>query len=308
MSKRIAVECKELHKHFGSIRALNGVDLSIPVGSTFGLVGPNGAGKTTLFSLVAGYLRPTSGQLEVLGGELDGEVLRGKLTVLPQDARWRKGVALGRQMILCARLQGLGKHEAAEEVGRVLALTGMASCLHRAPDTLSHGMAKRIAIAQAFMGDPDLVLLDEPLAGLDPAQARQIRLLIQQESAKRTFLISSHVMADIEALCSHVAIIKQGRIVAQPSMEELTQREAVAVFTLAHPPRDELARAFEKLDYVRKVEIRKVERKVQITVKTDIKSLDEAVAALILVLVEQKSSFVSIQKGTSLEDAVIDAT
>ncbi|MBW2702421.1 MAG: ABC transporter ATP-binding protein [Deltaproteobacteria bacterium] len=308
MSSQPVILVEQLHKSFGGVHALRGVDLSVPGGSTFGLVGPNGAGKTTLFSVISGFLQPTRGKVAVLGGSLSGAVLRGRLGVLPQDARWRKSVALGRQMIICARLQGMSHSEAQKDVMRVLALTGMEAYFNRAPDKLSHGMAKRVAIAQAFLGEPEVILLDEPLAGLDPAQARSIRLLIQKETGKRTFIISSHVMADIEALCSHVAIIKEGEIVAQPSMDELTRREGVAVFVLDKPPEEALKKSFEALDYVSKVELRKVERKLQITVRTDQMHIDEAIAAFIHILIEQKTTFVSINKGTSLEDAVLQVT
>jgi ABC-2 type transport system ATP-binding protein len=177
-----AVTTENLVKHFGPVQALRGVSLRIPTGSTFGLVGPNGAGKTTLFSIVAGFLRPTSGSVNVLGAPVAGENLLGKLSVLPQDAAFRKGVPMGNQLALCARLQGYSKAQADSEVQRVLELTGMEGFADRVPDKLSHGMAKRMAIAQALMGDPQIILLDEPLAGLDPAQARRIRLLIQQEA------------------------------------------------------------------------------------------------------------------------------
>jgi len=303
-----SVETQNLVKNFGPVQALRGVSLKIPAGSTFGLVGPNGAGKTTLFSIVAGFLRPTSGTVNVLGAAVAGENLLGKLSVLPQDATFRKGVPMGNQLVLCARLQGYSKAQAESEVQRVLELTGMEGFADRVPDKLSHGMAKRMAIAQALMGDPQIILLDEPLAGLDPAQARRIRLLIQQEAGKRTFLISSHVMADIEMLCTHVAIIKAGEIAAQPSMEELTRREAVAVFTLEKQPDPGIAAVFEAIDYVSKAEVRPVERKLQLTVRTDLKNLDEAVADLIKVLSEKQIAFVGIQKGTSLEDAVLKIT
>lgn len=303
-----AVVIQDLHKRFGGVHALRGVDLTVPAGSTFGLVGPNGAGKTTLFSLVAGFLQPSSGTVRTLGREVRGEMLQGRLGVLPQDARWRKGVPIGAQMAVCARLQGLSRADAAAEVQRVLDLTGMAEFAGRSPESLSHGMAKRVAIAQCLIGDPELVLLDEPLAGLDPAQARRVRLLIQEESGQRTFIISSHVMADIEALCSQVAIIKQGRIAAQPSMDELTRREAVAVFTLSAPPPADLAAPFEALDYVSQVELRPVERKLQISVLIDRKNLDEAVGEFIKLLMERQVAFVGVQKGTSLEDAFLEMT
>lgn len=303
-----AVELRNLHKQFGAVHALAGLDLSIPTGSTFGLVGPNGAGKTTLFSIIAGYLKKTSGSVQVLGGEVSGEKLRGRLGVLPQDALWRKGLDVRTQLRLCARLQDMDRARADEETSRVLELTGMQDYAGTLPEKLSHGMAKRVAISQALIGDPELVMLDEPLAGLDPAQARRIRTLIQEQSGKRTFVISSHIMADIETLCSHVAVIKAGKIVAQPSMADMTKREAMAVFTLADSPDKTLAKPFEALSYVTGIEVRPVEKKVQISVDISQKDLDEAVAEFIKVLSEQNVSFVGLQKGTSLEDAFLKMT
>jgi ABC-2 type transport system ATP-binding protein len=303
-----AIVVEGVHKRFAAVQALAGVELTVPRGSCFGLVGPNGAGKTTLFSIISGFLRPSAGRVRVLGEEHGAERLRGRLAVLPQDAAWRKGVPLGKQMALCARLQGLSAADAPREVVRVLTLTGMADCVERHPDKLSHGMAKRVAIAQALIGDPEVVLLDEPISGLDPAQARAIRLLIQGERGKRTFLVSSHDMSDIEALCSHVAIIKAGRIVEQRRMDELTRREAVVVFTLTEAPTEALAAPFRALPFVSAAEVRPVERKLQLTVRVDQKGIDEAAAEFIKILVEHQANFVGLQKGTSLEDAVLKAT
>lgn len=302
------IHLTSISKQHGSRVLFRDASMQILPATRTGLVGPNGAGKTTLFSIISGFLRPSAGRVRVLGEEHGAERLRGRLAVLPQDASWRKGVPLDRQMALCARLQGFSAEDARREVLRVLTLTGMADCVGRHPDKLSHGMAKRVAISQALIGDPAVVLLDEPIAGLDPAQARAIRLLVQGESGKRTFLISSHDMPDIEALCSHVAIIKAGRIVEQRRMDELTRREAVVVFTLAEAPKDALAAPFRALAYVSAAEVRPVERKLQLTVRVDQKGIDEASAEFIGILVAQGVNFVGLQKGTSLEDAVLKAT
>jgi ABC-2 type transport system ATP-binding protein len=271
-------------------------------------VGPNGAGKTTLFSIVVGFLRPSAGSVSVLGFPVDDRAhLRGQVSVLPQDAAFRKGVPVGQQLAQLARLQGLEPAGIPGEVQRVLELTDMQDARHQPPDTLSHGMRKRIAISQAFLGDPKLVILDEPIAGLDPAQARRIRLLIQAEAGKRTFVISSHVMADIETLCSHVAIIKGGTIVAQPSVAELTRREGVVVFTLEAAPGDDLVRAVSELPFVSRVEPKPIEKKLQIAVRPE-KNLDQACAELLQVLASRQVAFVGMNKGTTLEDAILKMT
>jgi ABC-2 type transport system ATP-binding protein len=303
-----AVSVRGVFKRFGTVNALAGVDLAIVPGSTFGLVGPNGAGKTTLFSILSGFLHPSSGSVSVLGFPVDDRAhLRGQISVLPQDAAFRKGVPVGQQLTQLARLQGLEPAIIPGEVQRVLELTDMQDARQQPPDTLSHGMRKRIAISQAFLGDPKLVILDEPIAGLDPAQARRIRLLIQADAGKRTFVISSHVMADIETLCSHVAIIKAGKIVAQPSVAELTRREGVVVFTLEAAPSDELVRAVSELPFVSRAEPKPVERKLQISVRPE-KNLDQACAELLQVLASRQVTFLGLHKGTSLEDAILKMT
>ncbi|NMB73683.1 MAG: ABC transporter ATP-binding protein [Myxococcales bacterium] len=301
-----AVEIRGLRRSFGPVQALCGVDLDVPEGCTFGLVGPNGAGKTTLFSILAGFIRPSGGQVRVLGRPPD-ELPPGTLAVLPQDASFRRQVPVRSQLELFAKLQGLAPEAARRDVERVLELCDLREIANRAPDVLSHGMRKRVAIAQAFLGEPRMVILDEPIAGLDPAQARRIRTLIQAEAGKRTFVISSHVMADIETLCSRVAIIDKGRITAQPEVADLTRRGGVVVFTLEAAPPPELAAAFQALPAVAEVEAKSVERKLQISVRAGT-DLDAACGDFLRVLVERRVAFVAMQKGTSLEDAVIEAT
>ncbi|RME20316.1 MAG: ABC transporter ATP-binding protein [Deltaproteobacteria bacterium] len=300
----MSASCKNVVKKFGSVRAVDGVDLEIPSGSVFGLVGPNGAGKTTLFSIMAGFIRPDSGSVTVLG-EKPGKLPPGRLSVLPQDARLAKGIPVGRQLELMARLQGFPKRKARDEVLRVLELCDMRNYAAAAPETLSHGMAKRVAIAQAFIGNPEFVLLDEPLAGLDPAQARRIRLLVKREAGKRTFVISSHVMADVEALCTHVAIIKAGRITAQPSVDQLTRREEVVVVRLSRRPEQSTRDAFAGLPYVLEARIVPEEKQLVLNVQPGEMNQDEIITDIITRLSELGLSFVGLQKGTSLEEAVL---
>jgi ABC-2 type transport system ATP-binding protein len=301
-----AIEIRNVRRAFGPIQALSGVDLAIPEGCTFGLVGPNGAGKTTLFSIMAGFIRPDSGSVSVLASPPE-KLPPGMISVLPQDASFRRQVPVRAQLLLFARLQGLAADAARADVERVLGLCDLLDAADRTPEALSHGMRKRVAIAQAFLGEPRLVILDEPIAGLDPAQARRIRSLIQSESGKRTFVISSHVMADIETLCTQVAIIDKGRITAQPKVAELTRRCGVVVFTLDGPPPPELAPALRALPAVAEVETRPIERKLQIVVRAGT-DLDLACQDFLKILIEHRVTFIGMQKGTSLEDAVIQAT
>ena len=162
------VETKDLGKAFGATVALKGVNLEIPPDQVIGLVGPNGAGKTTLFSIVSGFLKPGVGSVRVLGHSPLSPELQGRVSILPQDASLRRGVSIIKQFEFFAKLQGLSPKEASAEAEKALGEVDLLEKADEGPDSLSHGMRKRASLAQSFIGNPELILLDEPTAGLDP--------------------------------------------------------------------------------------------------------------------------------------------
>ena len=167
------VSIKGISKRFGRIQALNGVSFEVPSHSIFGLLGPNGAGKTTLFSIAADFLKADAGTIKVLGIDTRGiSRLQGRLSILPQDAQFQRNVPILDQLVFFRLLAGRTKKQAREEVVHSLDLVGLKSFAKRRVGSLSHGMVKRLGIAQAFLGHPEVILLDEPTAGLDPASAR----------------------------------------------------------------------------------------------------------------------------------------
>ena len=208
------ISCNGLSKHFGSKTALQQVSFELQHGDTAALIGPNGAGKTTLFSILCGYLRADSGQAQLLGHKAGSSALFGRISALPQDAQFDPGFSIGEQLQFYGRLQGLNSKTAIAETTRVLTLVGLAGEVGQKAAALSHGMRKRAAIAQAFIGQPELVLLDEPTAGLDPANALAIRQLISQLSGQVSFLISSHNIFELEQLCNKVLYLDKGQLKA----------------------------------------------------------------------------------------------
>jgi ABC-type multidrug transport system ATPase subunit len=213
-----------LTKSFGRTRALDGVSFEVPERSVFGLLGPNGAGKTTLFSLVARFLRPDAGRISVLGVDVRRIAeLRGRLTILPQDAQFQRNVPIIEQLVFFRLLDGRSRSEAEEEVKRTLQMVGLENQEKRGIHSLSHGMLKRLGIAQAFLGEPEVILLDEPTSGLDPQNARQIRDLILTLRARATVMVSSHNLAEIQEICDHVAILDLGKLVAAGSVADITR-------------------------------------------------------------------------------------
>jgi ABC-2 type transport system ATP-binding protein len=218
------LKVNEITRSFGRIKALDNVSFSVNAQSIFGLLGPNGAGKTTLFSIVANFINPDSGFIEVLGHNVK-EVgkIKGRLTILPQDALFQQNVPILEQLIFFGLLNGKTRAEAEKEVKRTLEMVGLGEYINRRVHSLSHGMIKRLGVAQAFLGDPEVILLDEATSGLDPKNAKQIRDFIRELRIRSTIIISSHNLAEIQELCDHVAILHEGKLVACGSVAEITR-------------------------------------------------------------------------------------
>ena len=219
-----AVNIQGISKQFGGFFALKDVTFDIPTSSVFGLLGPNGAGKTTLFSIAAGFIKPTAGNITLLG-DIDVRSPRrfGRLSMLPQDARFQGGIPVIEQLIMFCRLAGEDATAARKSAEKALEIVGLAKIANKAARTLSHGMMKRVALSQAFLGDPEVVFLDEPTAGLDPDNARNIRNFVKEYSKNRTVVFSSHNLQEVQDICSHVCILDHGKVVQTSTMSDLTR-------------------------------------------------------------------------------------
>ncbi|MDK2594094.1 ABC transporter ATP-binding protein [Pseudoalteromonas obscura] len=211
------IEVKSLSKTFGTKRALDNVEFKIEKGSTVALVGPNGAGKTTLFSIVCGYLKPSSGTIDILGHRPGDASLFDKISALPQDAQLDPKFSVLQQLTFFAKLQGMSGKAALEDTKRVLTLVDLAHVANSKTSELSHGMRKRVCIAQALLGSPEIVLLDEATAGLDPKNAKAIRSLIASLQGDITFILSSHDLSELERLCDTVLYLEQGQLSSHQS-------------------------------------------------------------------------------------------
>jgi ABC-type multidrug transport system ATPase subunit len=220
-----AIELSGVMKRFGSKVALESISLRIEEGQCYGLIGPNGAGKTTTFSLICGYLFPNAGEISVLGVKPQRPgALKRKVGVLPQDAALPAGWKVGALLEFWAELSGL--EDPTAEAKTALDRVGLSESWETSAQALSHGMAKRIAFAQALIGAPPLIILDEPTAGLDPRIAAAVRTLLRELKGKHTLVVSSHNLQELEELCDAAAILDRGRLIQSGSMAELTSMEA----------------------------------------------------------------------------------
>ena len=234
-----AIVTRHLMKRRGRQLALADLSLSVPRGAVMGLVGANGAGKTTWMMLVAGFLRPNAGSIDLLGGgPFDAAVHGGRLAILPQDSELPLETSGAVALYRFARLQGLSPRAARRSMTDALAAVNLADRAKASVRTLSHGMRKRMMVAQCFVGRPEVVLLDEPLNGLDPIEADRLRRFILAQRGRMTIVISSHNLKDIERLCTHVAFVEKGRVVRVDTLAAITTGTNRIAYVLSREPKD----------------------------------------------------------------------
>jgi ABC-2 type transport system ATP-binding protein len=220
------IEASDLVRSFGRHRALDGLELTAHPGVT-GLLGPNGAGKTTLLRILATVTPYDRGHLRVLGEDPrrpEGRLkVRRSLGYLPQDAGFHGGFtafeAVDYVAVLKEHVHVRARHD---EVRRVLELVGLSDVATKKVRTLSGGMRRRLGLAQALLGTPDLLVLDEPTVGLDPEQRIRFRDMVAEAGHGRTVVLSTHQTEDVEAVCTHVVVVNQGRSLFAGTVEELT--------------------------------------------------------------------------------------
>ena len=211
-----------LSKRYGGTTALDQITLTLEPGAPVALIGPNGAGKTTFLSLLCGFIRPSAGSVQILGKKPGSSSLSGRLAALPQDAVLDPRLGIGRQLRFLSELQGMTRREARVDVERVLQAVDLADVVHKKPTELSHGMRKRVSIAQTLLGSPSVVLLDEPTAGIDPPNAKMIRDVVRRESGEITFIVSSHNLDELERLCETVVYLEKGKLLSHGSLADDT--------------------------------------------------------------------------------------
>ena len=292
------IECKNLSKVFGAKKALNAVTFTCQAGNPIALVGANGAGKTTLFSILSQFTKPSSGEVRLLGYELSDNALQGKVSALPQDAQLDPDFSIHRQLALFAQLQDFNRVDADKEASRVLALLGLDDVAKQYPDALSHGMRKRVSIAQTLIGSPELVLLDEPTAGLDPENARNIRQIIQSLSSKTTFVISSHNLQELERMCSTVLFIEQGELQQTTQVKDDSFDDYLTLL-LVDSSSDKAIKHLSQLDGIKSVDTTKAGECLIHYNKAQYPTLDQRVLAS---LFEQGIEYRSLIKGRTLEE------
>ena len=220
-----------LCKNYGSVQALKDVSFSLSAG-VHGLLGPNGAGKSTMMNILSGNLKADSGRITYNGSNIQtmGTAFQKVLGYMPQQQALYPGFTATQFLGYMASLRGLSKSEAAEVVPKVLQQVELLPVASRKIKTFSGGMKQRLLIAQAILADPDVLILDEPTAGLDPKQRIAIRNLIASIAEQKIVIISTHVVADVACIAKEILLLKQGQLISQLSPEELIRKNDGSVW------------------------------------------------------------------------------
>ena len=227
-----AIRIEALHKTFGDVQALNGLTLTVETGSVFGFLGPNGAGKTTTIRILAGLAQPDSGRAWVNNIQVTGDhhQVSRHIGYLPQDPTFYPWMTAREFLGYVGRVFGLSGRENQARGQELLELVGLSEVATRRVGTFSGGMRQRLGVAQALVNQPEVLFLDEPVSGLDPAGRRDLLRLIDRLRGACTVFMSTHILADVERVCDSVGIINRGELVIEARQEELLERYAVPAF------------------------------------------------------------------------------
>jgi ABC-2 type transport system ATP-binding protein len=257
---RPMIEVRDVVKRFGTVEAVRGISFTVDEGEIMGFLGPNGAGKTTTMRMLCGVFPPTSGTVRVAGHDPLAEPLACRRAVgyFPEHAPYYPELRVTEYLRFVARAKRIPRPAQPTAVAAVLDAFGLASVAGRRVGTLSKGYRQRVGLAQALLGDPPILVLDEPTIGLDPTQVVEIRELVRGFRGTRTVLFSSHILSEVEALCERVVVIARGTLVGLGSTAELARRlggrQRVTV-RVEGPPADVRA-ALARLADVDRVEAR----------------------------------------------------
>lgn len=218
------IEVSHLTKKYGGHLAVDDVSFTVEDGQIYGLLGPNGAGKSTIMNILTGYLSATSGQVTVAGHPLPEEADEAKACVdyLPEQPPLYPEMTVGEYLNFAAELKKVPRAQRKEQVLRAARRTGLEKVLPRLIRSLSKGYKQRVGIAQALLGSPKIIILDEPTVGLDPAQVIEMRKLIRELGKAHTVILSSHILSEVQAVCQQVLILSKGKLAASGTLQELT--------------------------------------------------------------------------------------
>jgi ABC-2 type transport system ATP-binding protein len=257
--ERVLIEVEGLSKSYGPVRALHGISFSVREGQVLGFLGPNGAGKSTTLRILAGFLPGDSGRVRVAGHDVgaDSLAVRRSIGYLPEGVPLYPDMRVAEYLRFRSQLKGIARRQRKRAIDEALEATKTTDVRKRMIGTLSRGFRQRVGLADALLSQPPVLILDEPTVGLDPEQVRQFRQLLKEVGRDRTVILSTHILSEVELVCSDVVIIAQGKIVARDTADKMRGLVGggVSVLTEIDGPKNEVRKTLAALDGVSRVEV-----------------------------------------------------
>lgn len=306
------IEVKDLVKDYGSHHAVKGINFTVGDGQIVGLLGPNGAGKSTTMNIMTGYISATSGSVKIGEYDMFEQPLKAKKMIgyLPEMPPLYEEMTVEEYLNFVCNLKGIRKKEKRKTMDQVEDAVKIADVKHRLIKNLSKGYKQRVGLAQALVGDPPLLILDEPTVGLDPNQIIEIRALIKKLSEKHTIILSSHILSEVNAICDYVLIIDKGNLVAEDTPENLAHHFADKnrILLSIKGKREQIEEALAESEYIASYEITgENEETVDVTAETSVQ--EDIRDNLFFEFADKKLPIIKMEMETlSLEEVFLKLT
>ena len=305
------IEISHLVKKYGGHYAVKDLDVTIQDGRIYGLLGPNGAGKSTTMNMITGYLAPTSGEVKIDGYDImkEPEAAKKRIGYLPEVPPLYPDMTVGEYLRFAAQLKKIPSGQRAKEVQRCMELAQISEVKSRLISNLSKGYKQRVGLAQAVLGNPGIIILDEPTVGLDPKQMIEIRQLICSLGEKHTVILSSHILSEVSAVCDEILIISQGKLVASDTPEGLAEKQkGASILKLSAKGRKEdLENVLQNLPGTEGYTVRQEKEEAVAEIREG--AGQDVREGLFYALAEKKMPILSLERsGGSLEEIFLQLT
>lgn len=307
------IEVKNLTKKYGPNTAVNNLSFTVEKGQIYGFLGPNGAGKSTTMNIMTGYIAPTSGQVLINGHDIveDGQAARKCIGYLPEIPPVYPEMTVEEYFMFAAGLKKIKEKERERMIAEAMDMTGILEVKKRLIRNLSKGFRQRVGLAQAILGYPDIIILDEPMVGLDPKQIIEIRELIKELSKRHTVILSSHILSEVSAICDHIMIIAHGELVASDTPENLINlmKGSSALELTAEGNKEEIRLAMREVSRISEYMIKESADENAVDLEIKAKDGEDIRKELFFLFAEKKIPILRMQRmHVSLEDVFLDLT
>lgn len=307
------IEVTDLTKKYGDHAAVDHLSFRVEKGQIYGFLGPNGAGKSTTMNMITGYLAPTRGTVIIDGKDIqkEPEEAKKKVGYLPELPPLYMDMTVREYLQFAAELKKVPKKERASQIEKVMEMTGITDMSRRLIKNLSKGYRQRVGLAQAVLGDPELLILDEPSVGLDPKQIIEMRELIRRLKEKHTIILSSHILSEVSAICDHILIISHGKLVASDSPEGLQKllKGSMELELAVKGEFEQVKSVLEKIEGVESVEHMESAEQDCVKIKVVCKEKADVREAVFYALADERLAILEMTSDKkSLEDIFLELT